>query len=173
MFGVPNSRQIAEAIRQSGQPLDIFSAQCLGKVDLARRMIRAHPDDAKKIDIGGRTPLHIAAYMGDVETATLLMSMGFKVDTGRYVGMRFGGTHTPLWDAMISGQVEMVRFLCERGADPNKLGGPYEESQRRRVYGNDKPTAEELKLWAAAAEIAKILKHYAELRKKDKSRRHL
>ncbi|MBA3726463.1 MAG: ankyrin repeat domain-containing protein [Armatimonadetes bacterium] len=170
LLGLPNRRQIAEAIRQSGQPLDILSAQCLGKLGLARKMIRAHPGDAKKIDVGGRTPLHIAAYMGDIETATLLMSTGFNVDTGREVGMNFGGTHTPLWDARINRQVEMVQFLCERGADPNKLGRQYEESQQRRVYWNHKPTAEELRLRAAAAEIAKILKHYAELRKKNKPR---
>lgn len=139
---------IVEAIRKGGQPLDVFSALCLDKYDLARAKIRARPAEAKAINIAGRTLLHHTARSGDIETAKLLLSLGMDVDTGHYVGMNFDGIFTPLADAIWGKKTAMVKFLCEQGADPNKL--------KRQL---------QLALEGPPSEMKTLLEKYSKLRK--------
>ena len=140
-------RAIVDVIRMGGQPLDTYSALCLKKGELVRAKIRARPAEARAIEVGGRTLLHLAAGVGDVETAKLLLSIGMNVDTGD-IQMKFGGTYTPLVEASGSRQVAMVRFLCENGADPNKM-----QDMLNPKFENETP------------EIRTILLRYSKLRK--------
>lgn len=148
-FGIGGRLAVVEAIRKSGEPLDLYSALCLEKGELARAMIRTKPGTAKTINVGGRTVLHVAAGNGDIDTVKLLLKIGMDVDTGDEVGMNFGGRFTALADAVWAHQTKMVKFLCESGANPNKLG--------RQL---------ELALRGPPSEITKTLKYYSELHKR-------
>ncbi len=80
------------------------------------------------------TPLHFAVAMGNIELARLLLDWGadiempacnvtdgrYGIDPDEYLNRRGPNPamSTPLDDAVMMGQVEMARFLLERGATP-------------------------------------------------------
>ena len=59
----------------------------------------------------GLTPLHIAAYFGHKEAASLLLSAGARIDATDKEGL------TPLHCASVSGHKQMAAFLIDNGAD--------------------------------------------------------
>ena len=120
--GLKGRLEVVNVMRHSGIPLDIFSALFLNRRIEAREIIHDHPE-VVNTEINSNTPLHIAAHNGDIETARLLLAAGASVDAGHQPGMNFGnGTFTPLCCAVWAEQTSMVRFLCEKGSDPNKMG---------------------------------------------------
>ncbi len=93
-------------------------------------MIRAKPGASKTFKVDGRTVLHVAARNGDIDTVKLRLRIGMDVDTGDEVGMNFGRRSAALADAVWAHQTKMVKFLCESGANPNKLGRQLELALR-------------------------------------------
>jgi ankyrin repeat protein len=79
---------------------------------LARAMDRGTPIDTK--DQAGLTPLLIAIRADHPDAASFLIRHGASV------GVTQGGYGTPLMLAAKNGQVEIVRELLQRGADPNQ-----------------------------------------------------
>ena len=59
----------------------------------------------------GYTPLHWAAWSGDIETANVLLAKGADINS------QANDKHTPLHRAAVNGQVEMVKLLLDRGAN--------------------------------------------------------
>jgi len=74
--------------------------------------------------IHGITPLHVAACMGNVTTANLLMSFGADVNypkgRSKVVGPGIEGS-TPLHFAAANGHLELVRMLLVHGARPQPV----------------------------------------------------
>ena len=68
---------------------------------------------------GGFTPLLFAARHNDVDSASLLLDAGAKVNEKAADG------NTPLVLAAMSGHGEFASFLLDRGADPNAAGAGY------------------------------------------------
>ncbi|MEL6276134.1 MAG: ankyrin repeat domain-containing protein, partial [Bacteroidota bacterium] len=66
-----------------------------------------------------RTPLGMAARVGNLEIARLLVDAGAKID------FRAGGDATPLMEAAYEGHLSFVEYLSEQGAAINLRGGPY------------------------------------------------
>ena len=66
------------------------------------------------------TLLHDMAYTGDVRKAGLLLEHGADIDA---IDEEFRST--PLGLAARFGQRDMVDFLLDRGADPNRAGSPW------------------------------------------------
>lgn len=61
-------------------------------------------------NIRGSTPLHTAAWHGQVEVADLLL------ETGEDVNVTDNDGDSGLWNAASNGKLGMVAFLIERGA---------------------------------------------------------
>ena len=61
----------------------------------------------------GLSPLHWAAFKGQVEAARLLIAHGIEVDVNSSGGL------TPLMSAVERSQIRMARFLVEAGAEVN------------------------------------------------------
>ena len=121
--GMKNRLEVVNTMRGFGIQLDLLSALLLDKRKEARAILREHPDSATKEYGNERTPLHIAARNGDIETAKLLLKAGAVLDSGIQPGMNLGAdTFTPLYAAVRAEKADMVEFLCVQGANPNKLG---------------------------------------------------
>ncbi|KAI0141795.1 hypothetical protein GGR57DRAFT_486652 [Xylariaceae sp. FL1272] len=89
---------------------------------------------AKLLDAGARADnndflLHAAARQGDVEIATRLL------DAGLDVNKRTESQWTPIIDAVVYENFEMLRLLCERGADISVLAEEFKFFVRRRDDG--------------------------------------
>jgi FOG: Ankyrin repeat len=73
--------------------------------------------DIDAVNSTGDTALALAALNGNMRVARLLLDRRAKVDLMRYPWQ------TPLYKAVQSDVVGMVRLLMERGADPFVKGG--------------------------------------------------
>jgi ankyrin repeat protein len=78
-----------------------------------------HPDYQVNVKLGGDTPLLFAARAGDLESAKLLVAAGANVnDESAY------GTSAAVL-ATHSGNVELLRFLLDKDANPNASTAGY------------------------------------------------
>ena len=59
----------------------------------------------------GNTPLHIAASIGDIQTAELLLDKNPAI-----INMQNKQGNTPLHEAAINEQIEMIKWLLNKGA---------------------------------------------------------
>ena len=97
----------AEAILAGETPL--AKAAALGDIQEITQLLDDNDVDAK--DTLGRTPLHIAAFYGNVKASAFLISKGADINAQDRVGM------TPLHVAVISGGRREVNLLVEEKAD--------------------------------------------------------
>ncbi|MFT4668713.1 MAG: ankyrin repeat protein [Flavobacteriaceae bacterium] len=74
---------------------------------------KLHPNNLNKENDQGYTPLMLAAYHGNVETATYLVDQGADLNGESKYG-------TPIMAAAIKGNIDVVRLLLSQGADLNK-----------------------------------------------------
>ncbi|MQA91432.1 MAG: hypothetical protein GEU90_14600 [Gemmatimonas sp.] len=78
-----------------------------------------HPDLHVWIDHGGNTPLLFATMRGDLASARILVDAGADVNETSPYGA------SAIVYAAHSGNAELVRYLLEKGADPNADGAGY------------------------------------------------
>ncbi|MBN2461630.1 MAG: ankyrin repeat domain-containing protein [Candidatus Cloacimonetes bacterium] len=69
--------------------------------------------DVNAADTSGITPLHDAAWRGDVKVVRFLVENGAKVNTRSNQGM------TPILNSAFTDSVAVLRYLLEQGADVN------------------------------------------------------
>lgn len=107
--------EVARYLLGLGPKLDIFNAAVAGQTSLVldylahdQALLHAHSTD-------GWTPLHLAAFFGQPELATVLIDRGAEVDARSTNAMK----NTPLHAAAAGGQTAAVRLLLQRGANPN------------------------------------------------------
>lgn len=94
------------------------------------------------------TLLHDMAYIGDLRKAGLLLDHGADINP-----IDEDYRSTPLGFAARWGQREMVTFLVERGADPNKAGAPWAKPlawARKKGYADIEA---DLRLAGAVADV--------------------
>jgi ankyrin repeat protein len=115
-------RARVDELLSSSPALDIFEASAVGRSERVRELIGADPGLVSAWTEDGFTPLHLAAFFRQPETARLLVEHGALVDVvARNEQLRV----TPLQSAVAARQEETAALLLERGADPNaqQLGG--------------------------------------------------
>ncbi|KAH9077520.1 ankyrin repeat-containing domain protein [Lactarius deliciosus] len=103
-----------QGIRDVRSESPLYYAAFCGFYDLAEGLIMKHPEQVNQR--GGRliSPLQAALFQRHFGVANLLHNHGAVVD------LRGGNSNkTPLYNASISGRVDVMRWLLNHGADPN------------------------------------------------------
>jgi ankyrin repeat protein len=73
------------------------------------------PDPLTTSQLESGAPLHIAAFLGDLESAKILLEFGAIADSSDSLG------NTPMHIAANSGSLEIIKLLVHNGANPNAL----------------------------------------------------
>jgi ankyrin repeat protein len=138
-------RAAAERIAAVASSLDAFDLAALGDADGLRAFLAAHPDAATAYSEDGFTALHFAAFLGGADVARVLLDAGANVaavanntmkvqplhsaaagrpevcavllDAGATVDARQSGGFTPLHEAALNGNEELVTRFLSHGAD--------------------------------------------------------
>ncbi|HET7693342.1 MAG TPA: ankyrin repeat domain-containing protein [Gemmatimonadota bacterium] len=108
---------VADLLLRHGAELDPFSAAALGRTDQLKVLLDRGEAGLQELSPDGWTPLHLAAFFGHRETATMLIDRG--ADTAARSKNEIA--NTPLHAAIAGGRVAVAELLVERGADVNAV----------------------------------------------------
>jgi len=106
---------VARLLVQAGATTDLHEAATLGLTDRVRSHLAADPAEVNAQSFDGWTPLHLAAFFGQRETAEVLLQAGARIDLlshNRQANM-------PLHAATAARRVDLVYLLLEHGAEVN------------------------------------------------------
>jgi ankyrin repeat protein len=102
---------IVDAVIDAGAEIDVFAAAATGRMgDLGRSATDA---TVNSYAYDGWTPLHLAAFFGNLDAARLLLDAGADV----HAVSRNSLANTPLHAATAGKHGEVALLLIERGAD--------------------------------------------------------
>jgi ankyrin repeat protein len=104
-----------ETLLRANPPIDVFDAAALGRTGRLRDLIARQPDLIAAFSADGYTPLHLAAFFGQAETARVLIQAGASVNAVSRNDMHV----TPLHSAAAARRDEVARMLIDAGADVN------------------------------------------------------
>lgn len=107
--------EILDTLLGLAPELDAFEAAAVGDVERVCEVVERDPGLVGAWSTDGFTPLHLACFFGDPETARGLLEAGADVGVPARNPMHV----QPLHSAAARGQVEIARELLARGADPN------------------------------------------------------
>ncbi|MDQ6874455.1 MAG: ankyrin repeat domain-containing protein [Actinomycetota bacterium] len=105
---------LAEHVARVAGTLDVFEATALGEVGVLRQRLEEAPDAVTAWSSDGFTALHLAAFFGQPEAATVLLAAGAPVDLPSHNAMRV----TPLQSAAAGRRPRVVALLLDAGANP-------------------------------------------------------
>jgi ankyrin repeat protein len=108
-------RNIAELLVSKGATLNVFEASALGVKERVRELVYASPDLVNAYSPDGFTPLHLAVFFPNYETAELLISEGGKVNAVARNPMKV----MPLHSAAAGNDSAIVELLLRNGAEVN------------------------------------------------------
>lgn len=97
-----------------GAPEGVHEAAALGDLPRLRELLGKDPEGAKTFAPDGWTPLHLAAFFGNLDACALLLDHGAELSAKA----RNPLANEPLHAAVAGGHASAVRLLIERGADP-------------------------------------------------------
>ena len=106
---------VAEALIGAGAEIDVFAAAATGRVDDLRRSLSPATVNAYSYD--GWTPLHLAAFFGQLEAVRVLVDAGADVRARSTNGL----ANTPLHAAAAGRHSEVALYLIDRGASGSAL----------------------------------------------------
>ncbi|MFD0862375.1 ankyrin repeat domain-containing protein [Sungkyunkwania multivorans] len=94
------------------QDKDVFDIARKGSVSELRSLHQIEQDIINTTNEAGYSPLTLACYYNNVEVASYLIAHAEDINGSSKMG-------TPLMAATYKGDVEIVRMLLKKGADPN------------------------------------------------------
>ncbi|TMI12470.1 ankyrin repeat domain-containing protein [Candidatus Bathyarchaeota archaeon] len=141
-------QDIAQAIAAKKGGLDIFEASVPGKLERLKNLIEQDRALVETYSPDGFTPVALATYLGQKSVTEYLIEKGANVNAiaknatgftaltgavannhveiskilvkrGANVNHRYEGGVSPLMEACLNGNLELVNFLLENGADPS------------------------------------------------------
>jgi ankyrin repeat protein len=108
-------REIADVLRDRSPGLDLFEASAMGDTEAIKRGLGRSRKRASAYSPDGFTPLHLAAFFGQVDAAALLVERGADLEAPSK-NPRFPSVR-PLHSAIAGGQRDVAVLLLEHGAD--------------------------------------------------------
>ncbi|HKS25848.1 MAG TPA: ankyrin repeat domain-containing protein [Thermoanaerobaculia bacterium] len=109
-FIPPQENEVLKAVLARKPKLDLFETAALGTPEQLEAMLKTSAVTARSF---GWTPLHLAAFAGNVANAELLIAKGADVNARAETKFR----NTPLQAALLSGQYATAKLLLDHGAD--------------------------------------------------------
>jgi uncharacterized protein len=106
-----------EVLMRANPPLDVFDAAALGRTGRLRELIATDASLVSAFSSDGFTPLHLAAFFGQAETARVLIQAGADLSAVSRNQMKV----QPLHSAAAARRDEVARLLIEAGADVNAV----------------------------------------------------
>lgn len=107
---------VAADLVEAGADLDIFDAAALGRLDVVQQYVDDWDGWLNEHGRDGFTPLQLACYFGQEETALWLLEHGADVDAVAQNPQPIRPLHAA---AAGKGTLGLLRALLEHGADPN------------------------------------------------------
>jgi len=101
---------------EAGADLDIFDAAALGRLDVVQEVVDGWDGWVNEVGRDGFTPLQLACYFGQEETALWLLEHGARADAVAQNAQRIQPLHAA---AAGKGSLDLLRALLAHGADPN------------------------------------------------------
>jgi len=106
---------LVDQIRAAHPGIDLYEACALGDTKRIAELLGANAGSLQSYSADGYTPLHLAAFFGQVEAMKLLLDRGAKIEAVSTNAMKV----TPLHSATAGGSVEAVELLLAKGANAN------------------------------------------------------
>jgi ankyrin repeat protein len=106
-------REVADTLIARGAEVDLHAAAALGLSERVAGMLDRNPEAVNRHSADGWTPLALAAYFGQAETAQLLLERGADHGLASTNAMR----NQPLHAAVAGKRVVLVELLLQAGAD--------------------------------------------------------
>lgn len=106
---------VAKFLISKGANLSVFEAAMTGESEVLKRLVQRDQNLATSYSNDGFTPLHLAAFFGNLEAARFLIEKGANVDAVAKNPMKV----TPLHSAAARNQIEIASLLIDSGADVN------------------------------------------------------
>jgi ankyrin repeat protein len=107
---------IVSALIDLGAVLDVFAAAATGKLEELKRAL-TDPGAANAYAYDGWTPLHLAAFFGQVEAAGILVQAGADLESVSRNSLK----NTPLHAAAAGKHESVAILLLDCGANPHAI----------------------------------------------------
>jgi len=130
--------EVVRALFNAGARTDVISYD--GRTPLIQELLEGTPESvalvleydknpsSKLSSLRGPSALHVAAEVGDTESAQLLLNAGVDIN------IKDDDGNTPLHLASLENEKEMVKFLLKKGADPNALNNANQTARDSTFY---------------------------------------
>ncbi|HEX3581484.1 MAG TPA: ankyrin repeat domain-containing protein [Thermoanaerobaculia bacterium] len=113
VFLDPKANEVLQMVLARKPKFGLFEIAAFGTPAELDALLKEDPKRVAERTPFGWTPLHIAAFAGNVGTAELLIDRGADVNSRANSKFR----NTPLQTALLSGQYSTAKVLLEHGAD--------------------------------------------------------
>lgn len=128
----------AQSLLPPDDELDVFHAAAFGRTARLAELL-AHANDFSE---DGFTPLHLAVYAGQAETARQLIDAGADLNA---LAKGPIAQVTPLGTAVFVRSLPMARLLLDAGADVNANGPGESTPLQNAIVNGDEELADELR----------------------------
>lgn len=112
-FERPEANELVAVFLSKNPDLGIHEAAVLGRFDRLSELVAADASLVQEAAASGWTPLHFAAFSGNLDCVRLLLENGADVHRRATRSSKI----TPLVSAMFTRRFEVVEYLLEHGAD--------------------------------------------------------
>jgi uncharacterized protein len=113
-------REVRELLLASGAKMDLPEAAAAGELETVKRLVEPDSSLAKSFSPDGFPLFALACFFGHLGTARFLAEKGADI----HVAASNGTGYNALTASVTAGHTEIVKWLLERGMDPNYRYSP-------------------------------------------------